>query len=475
MVNWGEHMEQSSGQEDDGISTGRLRRAAPVAGMAARTAGEAIIASLRRRPSESDGYARRAERYVELLGRSKGALMKAGQILSIVPFGSAVPPENRALLQGAMSRLQAEAPPMAPELAAEVVRSELGASPDEVFAEFSARPLAAASIGQVHAARLRDGRPVAVKVQYPGVADAIRADLRNAELLAVFLQLLRSIVPGLSRTDPRELAAEISERITEELDYCIEASNQQLFADAYRGHPFIHVPEIIWELSTGRVLTQDLAEGLRWPQALQADRALRDRWGEAMFRFFFGGLREVRAYNTDPHPGNYLFRSDGSVSFLDFGCVKRLHADQVLQGQDTVRAVMHQDADALWRIFIELGVFDATKAPAPEEILEWYSHSFEMLLAPQPFTFTPEVVAREIQAEFSATGNAGRIVRSARAVKDYVFITRIDLGLTAVLGELRATADWRSIQAELDEGAPPSTEMGKAAAEFRASHPLKVA
>jgi predicted unusual protein kinase regulating ubiquinone biosynthesis (AarF/ABC1/UbiB family) len=467
-------MEQTPSEAGDGISTGRLRRAAPVAGMAARTAGEAVIASLRRRQREPEDHARRAERYVELLGRSKGALMKAGQILSVVPFGAAVPAENRVLFQSAMSRLQAEAPPMAPELAAQVVRAELGAPPEDVFAEFSAQPMAAASIGQVHAARLRDGRRVAVKVQYPGVADAIHADLRNTELLAVFFQLLSSIVPGLTRTDLKEMATEISERITEELDYRKEASNQQLFADGYRGHPFIHVPEVVSDLSTGRVLTQELAKGLRWQQALEADRGLRDRWGEALYRFAFGSLRELHSFNADPHPGNYLFHSDGSVSFLDFGCVKRFDAEGVLKGRETVRAVMHQDAGALWQLFVELGIFDTNGGPTPQELLDWYSSSFQMVLAPQPFTVTPEVVAKTIRDEFSPTGASGRLVRSASAVRDYVFVARIELGLTSVLGELRATADWRSIQAELNEGAPPATEMGQAASAFRASHPFEV-
>lgn len=453
------------------MATDRLRRAAPVAGMVARSAGEAIIASLRRQRLEPDHNAQRAERYVELLGRSKGALMKAGQILSFVPFGSAVPAENRALFQAAMSRLQADAPPMPPELAADVVRQELGAPPDEVFAEFSIRPMAAASIGQVHAARLHDGRPVAVKVQYPGVDEAIRADLRNAELLAVFLQLLRSIVPSLTRTDIKAMAAEISERITEELDYRMEASNQQFFADAYRGHPFIHVPAVIDELSTGRVLTQDLGEGMAWPEALGADRGLRDRWGEAIFRFAFGSLRELGAFNADPNPGNYLFQTDGSVTFLDFGCVKRFDAGQVALGRDVVRAVMRQDAGSLWQILVEQGIFDATQGLRPEEILEWYSGTFQMLLAPQPFTYTPEVVAEAIRAEFSPTGTSGHLVRSASAVREFVWVLRIDMGLSSVLGELRATADWRSIQSEMDEGAPPTTAMGKAVAAFRAARP----
>ena len=457
--------------EPDGIPAGRVRRAAPLLGTAARTTGEAVIGALRRRgrPPEPEAYARRAEQYAELLGRSKGALMKAGQILSYVPFGTAVPPENRAVFQAAMARLQASAPPMAAELAAEVVREELGAPPEKVFAAFSPRPLAAASIGQVHAARLPDGRAVAVKVQYPGVAEAIRDDLRNAELLAVFFQLLRSVVPGLTRLDPREIAQEISDRIAEELDYRHEASSQQLFADAYRGHPFIAVPEIIPDHTARRVLTQELAEGLPWDAARGASQRLRDCWGEAIYRFAFGSLRRLRAFNADPHPGNYLFRRDGSVAFLDFGCVKRFDADQVAQMQDVARTAVRQDARALWHAFVELGFFAATDGLTPQEILDWYSGPFEMLLGPQPFRITPETAARIIDNEASPTGPFGRVVRSLRLPGDYVFMSRIDLGLLAVFAELRATANWRGIQAELDEDAPAATPMGEAEAAFWAS------
>ena len=195
---------------NDGITTGRLRRSAPMVGVIARTAGESVIAKLRRKDESPEEYARRAERYVELMGRSKGALMKAGQIMSFVSFDSMVPAESRSLYQSAMARLQADAPPMDPALAAEVIRRGARRTPDQVFAEFAPLPLAAASIGQVHG-RGSTMAGVAVKVQYPGVADAIAADLKNTELLAVFMQLLRSFVPGLTRTDPRSIGAELSD------------------------------------------------------------------------------------------------------------------------------------------------------------------------------------------------------------------------------------------------------------------------
>ncbi|HWB65919.1 MAG TPA: AarF/ABC1/UbiB kinase family protein [Mycobacteriales bacterium] len=454
----------------DGIATGRLRRATPLAGMAARATGEAVIRRLRRGAvDDPDAYARRAERYVELLGHSKGALMKAGQMLSFVPFGNAIPAENRQLFQAAMSRLQADAPPMAPELAAEVVAQELGAPPERVFASFDPLPFAAASIGQVHEARLHDGTRVAVKVQYPGVADAIRADLRNAELLAVFFQLLRSLVPGLTRVDPKAVAAEIAERVTEELDYRMEAAYQRKFAEAYRDHPFIRIPEVIDELSTGRVLTQQYADGRQWAAALQAPASLRDSWGEAIYRFAFGSLRRLGLFNADPHPGNYLFHDDGTVTFVDFGCVKQFAPEQTARMQQIVRAVIRQDADLLWRTFVELGIFEAGRGPTPAAILKWYSEPFVMLTGPQPFTITSDVVAAVIAAEFSPTGPSGDVVRALSSPPDYVFLARIDLGLFAVLGELRATGLWRAIEEEMDFDGAPATPMGEADAAFWAA------
>jgi predicted unusual protein kinase regulating ubiquinone biosynthesis (AarF/ABC1/UbiB family) len=449
----------------DGIVQGRMRRAAPIAGLAARTTGEAVITALRRRSREPEDYARRAERYVELLGRSKGALMKAGQILSFVPFGS-LPEEGRAAFQAAMSRLQADAPPMAPALAAAVIEEELGARPEQIFVDFSPRPVAAASIGQVHTGHLPDGRRVAVKVQYPGVAEAIRADLANTELLALMLRMLRSLAPGLTRIDPKQVAAEISERIGEEIDYRNEARNQMFFADAYRGHPFIRVPEVLSDLSTGRVLTQEWADGMAWPEALGADQGTRDRWGEVIFRFVFSSLRRLCAFNADPHPGNYKFHPDGSVSFLDFGCVKYFSRPQVTTMQNAVRAVVRGDGPALVDALTDLGLFAPGHRPSPEDAMAWWRPGLEALVGPQPFPLSQGHVARVIETELSMTGPAGRVNRVMDVPRDFVFMSRIDMGLMSVLAELRACGPWRSIQQELDEGAGPETEMGRIEAGF---------
>ncbi|MGA1648658.1 MAG: ABC1 kinase family protein, partial [Ilumatobacteraceae bacterium] len=193
-----------------------------------------------------------AQHVSERLGDMKGALMKLGQMASYLDDGLPAP------LRAALSQLQSSAPPMASQLAAEVIERELGGSPDQLFVEWDPDPIAAASIGQVHrAVVLVDGveRAVAVKVQYPGVDQAIESDLKNADLLGFLLQ------QGFSGLDPSEIGDEVKSRIREELDYTQESRNQAIFAEWFAGHPFIKVPRVFSDLSTARVLTTELVAG----------------------------------------------------------------------------------------------------------------------------------------------------------------------------------------------------------------------
>jgi predicted unusual protein kinase regulating ubiquinone biosynthesis (AarF/ABC1/UbiB family) len=459
-------MAGNSKQGGDGITTGRLARSVPVARLAARATGDLVIDALRRGDPTPEVSARRAERYVEVLGHSKGALMKAGQMLSVIPIGTTIPMENRAAFQAAMAHLQADAPPMAPELAAEVIQAELGSPPELLFAEFSPMPIAAASIGQVHRARLHDGREVAVKVQYPGVADAIRSDLRNTELIAVFLQLIRSITFGIFRTNPKEVAAEISERISEEVDYRLEASNQTFFADAFRGHPFIRVPDVIPQLSTGQVLTQEFVDGLCWDDALSARQDLRNDWGDALFRFASRSMLHLNILNSDPNPGNYVFHLDGTVSFLDFGCVKRFSAWRIAQLRKSYQAVMRQDARALREAAVEGGGLDPKKGPTGEEMLEYYDARMELYLGTQPAHQTPEHMAKIMEHEYAMTGASGKVLRGASLPPDLVFFNRVDLGLFGLAAELRCISDVAALLNELYFDAVPSSPRGLADAMF---------
>jgi len=451
-------------QHGDGIGRGRLRRAAPLVGLTARTAGEAIAVGLRGRLTGADStefHLRTAERYAEVLGRSKGVLMKAGQMLSLTS-ASPVPAEFQSIYQVTLARLCSDAPPMAPELAREVLECELRCPAESAFAEFDWEPLAAASVGQVHAARLHDGRAVAVKIQYPGVAEAIGVDLKNTELLATFLSL---ILGGLSARkvsfDVRGVAREMGARIAEELDYRLEAVHQTAFAEYYRGHPFIHVPEVVDELCTDRVLTQELARGLSWSDAVNAEQELRDQWAEAIHRFVYGTYRHLYLFNADPHPGNYVFHEDGSVSFLDFGCVKRFRREQVEMLDAIVRACFRKDVLGTWRACVEAGLWRSSDPVTPEEVFAYWYEDWAMLWAEERFVITPEYVARRVERRMSPNGPSANAYRLMTVSPDYTVMSRIEVGASSVIAQLRGGTHWASISAEHLEGAAPLTAMGK--------------
>ena len=454
----------------DDIDRGRLRRTAPLAALSARTAGEAMVVGLRGRLTGADStefHLRTAESYAELLGRSKGALMKAGQMLSFASVGPSMPTEVKSIYQAALTRLCDDAPPMSPELARAVLERELGRPLTSVFAEFDWTPLGAASIGQVHAARLHDGRAVAVKVQYPGAADAIAADLKNSELLATFLNLLvGGMSPRKLSFDLRGAAREIGVRIAEELDYRLEAANQAEFAAYYRGHPFIHVPEVIGELCTDRVLTQELSQGLSWSDALTAEQELRDRWAEAIWRFTYGTYMRIYMLNADPHPGNYVFHEDGSVSFLDFGCVKRFRREQVEMMNAVLLACLRGDVLGTWRACVEAGFWRSSDPVTPEEVFAYWREDWALLWAEQRFVVTPEYVAKRIERRCSPTGPSANAFRYITASPEYTVMSRIEVGVESVIAQLRAGNNWGAIAAEALENASPITEMGTRAQAF---------
>ena len=178
---------------------------------------------------------------------------------------------------------------------------------------------------------LPDGREVAVKIQYPGIDAAIRADLSNAGMI---LRLAKALAPGL---DAKAVAAELKERVLEELDYEYEAQNQRAFSRAYRGHPFIYVPDVVTRLSRSRVLVTEYVEGAGFDEVKQLDQEERNRFGEIVFRFYLGSIYQLQHFNADAHPGNYVLLDDGRVAFLDFGMTKRLDLEQIRLEEEVVQ------------------------------------------------------------------------------------------------------------------------------------------
>ncbi|MGH9084007.1 MAG: ABC1 kinase family protein [Acidimicrobiales bacterium] len=450
---------------EDSIRRGRLSRAVPLAGLAARQGFGRVAGKLTRdEQKQLDRFTREAERYVAVLGDMKGVAMKVGQLLSFLDAG-AIPDEFRAAYQQIVGALQADAPPMPFEAVRVVLERELECPVDEAFAWIGERPMAAASIGQVHAAHLPDGREVVVKVQYPGVGDAIRADLQNTELIASFARLGAKLSPIRITADPTAIAEEITERVTEELDYRIEAANQTELRSHYERHPFIRIPEVVPELSTERVLVMDQHDGLRWTAALQQPQELKDTWGEAIYRFVHGSLYGFGAFNADPHPGNYLFHDDGGVTFLDFGCVKRFPPPQVAAMHRISEAVFDTgDAEDLFRCFQDLGCIPRKSRLAPQRVFDWWAPIWDPARGEEPFTFTSEFAAWAMARNFDAFGEWGDVSRGmgiGPESKDWTFLTRIQVGLYSVLGALQATRDWRAVHDELRTGDPPQTDLGR--------------
>ena len=448
--------------EGDAVPRGRVRRVWPLAGSAVRAAAGRVVAGFREQTGSVGAVERfhhcTAERYTELLGHSKGVLMKAGQLFSTIDpvmLGTG----GFSPYQKALVRLHADAPSMCLALVHEILEAELGCAV-EGFSEFDDRPMAAASIGQVHRAVLRDGRQVAVKIQYPGVAGAIRDDLANVELLVTFLRFAGSAL-GV-KADVRAVAREAAARIAEEVDYRHEAASIAAFSELYRGHPFIRVPDLVPELSSDRVVTMTYLEGMDWAAAQQADQDLKNRWAEIILRFVYGSYRHANLLHADLHPGNYVFNSDGSVGFVDFGCVKVLPEVQRWQLVAQIRAFLEGRKEDMRDLMVLAGYFPADSPLTADELFDWQS---ELLIgfaatAPQPVTYTAELIGHVIR-NASDYGGTGRPMAQMTIPDDYVFFARVHFVVNSVLAGLNATLPARSIAADLDGTVEPVTDLGR--------------
>lgn len=446
-------------QHEMPVPKGRLRRTMPLAGFTARAAGGRLVAELRHRAGDDGAvqrfHERTAERYTDLLGHSKGALMKIGQLASMIDM-QGIGTGGFAPYQQALTRLQSDAPPMAPELVHEILDHELG-SAAAYFAEFTSTPIAAASIGQVHRAVLHDGREVAVKVQYPGVADAIGQDLANTELVATFLRFATS-ASGMV-FDPRVVARELTVRIAEELDYRREAAMIAKFTELYRGHPFIRVPEVVDDASTNRILTMTYLDGIDWAAAQCADQDLKNTWAETILRFSWGNFRHANLLHADPHPGNYRFNPDGTVGFVDFGCVKVLPEVKRRQWVSVVRNVVDDRKAELRSDLVAAGFLTADSPLSAGDVHAFYTQVFyELIAEPQPVTYTPDSGARSARWLFGLT--SANPLTAMSTPNDYVFAPRVQQALTNICGGLNATLPARSINDDMDGIAEPTTELG---------------
>ena len=275
-----------------------------------------------------------------------------------------------------------------------VIESELEEPIEETFAAFEHQPIAAASIGQVYRARLHDGRDVAVKVQYPGVAQAVRADMQN---LGMILRLMKRVAPGL---DVKATADEIRTRIGDELDYELEAQNQRTMARIYRGHPFIVVPDVVSGLSREKVMVSEFVTGAGFDAIKEMDQDARDRVGEIVFRFFFGCMYRHRQFSGDPHPGNFLLQPDGKVAFLDFGLFKVMPEELIRIELECQRAGHEGDGERLKQIWTETGFLQQPDRFRPDKLLAQFLDATWWYVLDEEIQLEPEI-ATQVMIEMS--------------------------------------------------------------------------
>jgi predicted unusual protein kinase regulating ubiquinone biosynthesis (AarF/ABC1/UbiB family) len=445
------------------IPTSRVRRTATVGRLAASEAvkqfgtraanvtrgDEAAQRALARRQLET------AKQIVAALGTMKGAAMKIGQVMSFLDVGL-VPEEYREEFQRELAKLRDAAPTVSFKQMRRVIEDDLEERIGDVFADFDENPIAAASIGQVYRASLKDGREVAVKVQYPGVAAAVRADMQNLDMI---MHLVKRMTPAL---DVKGVASEISERIAEELDYELEAQNQRSLARIFDGHPFIAIPDVISTLSRERVLVSEFVQGVGFEQLKRYPQEQRDRLGEIVFRFFAGCLYRHRQFSGDPHPGNFMLLADGRVAFLDFGLFKRIEPGPVELELACQRAVVEGDAKRLHGLLAQSGFLPEPERVDPDHLrafveaaIWWYTTADEEL------ELTPEMATAVIIESSDPRSSHFREMRHQAMDPEHLFGRRMEMLTLAVLSQLRARANWHRIAREWMYGDAALTELGR--------------
>lgn len=446
------------------IPTSRLARAST---LGAAAAGQAIAkrratlsmigrsAQVRARLAD-ESVMRSAEQLVLVLGSMKGVAMKLGQMLSILDL-DLVPPAHRETFQRRLALLRDSAPTVAFEAMREVVETDLGASLEAVFAEFDPTPVAAASIGQVYRARLRDGRDVAVKVQYPGVDAAVRADLKN---LVMFRKVLAKVLPWMTPAVLDEFRANIAS----ELDYEAEARTQAQVAATFADHPFIAVPTAYPELSGPRVLVAEYFPAVGFDAIRELPQAERNQIGEIIYRFYVGSLFSLYEFCGDPHPGNVLLGVNGSagrVGFIDFGLFNRMDPRYVEFEATCLRAAAEGRDQDLYRLMVDHGVIDAQSAVTPAECYDYVMAASEWCLVDEELAITPDLASGAFLLALDPRAGEFTGMKSQNLPPEHLFSRRADFLVFGILGQLGTTANWHRIAREWLYGDEPVTELGK--------------
>ena len=385
---------------------------------------------------------RTAEQVFEVLGTLKGGAMKFGQALSVYEAG--IPDEYAEPYREALAKLQNAAPPMPPSTVNRLMAEQLGTGWRSRFDRFDDEAAAAASIGQVHRAVWKDGRDVAVKIQYPGAGAALKADLDQLNRLGPLLGLL---IPGMA---VRPLLAEIRERVMEELDYAAEAANQRAFAKAFDGDPEFMVPKVL--ASAPRVIVSEWADGIGMGKIITSGtREQRNLAGRLMTVLHFSAPERVGLLHADPHPGNYLLTPDGRLGVIDFGSIARLPDGAPPIIGRLSRLALDGRAQEVMAGLREEGFIPPGYEPDPAALLD-YLTPFAEPLRNETFHFTRAWMQSQAARMSSLSSEESKLARHLNLPPSYLMIHRVTFGSIGVLCQLDCMAPFRAIVARWQPG-----------------------
>ena len=420
------------------LPQGRLSRFARLAATGVRTGAGLLF--------ERDGGGA-AKQAAETLGTLRGLAAKIGQMASYVD--GLVPEEHRHAYESALSKLRAQAPTSSPAAIRAVVEEELGAPLEQRFAEWDPEPIASASIGQVHRARLPDGLEVAVKVQHPGIQKAVESDLASASIL----ESLASMA-GSRRLKTDEVLAVIKQRFREELDYALEADRILYFAKVHAGDKTVRIPHLVRSHSAKRVLTTGLVRGATFDEACAAPESDRRAWAETMWRFVFKGNLIGGHFNADPHPGNYVFHERGAVTFLDYGCVQAIDPARQRWARVLHRAAVLRDEETFRKSV--RGMLDSKPGRLEDQSIEYTRQCFNPLFD-SPYRMTRSYAASLVDG-MKDLAKLGRAVTDAEMFSmpaDMVFINRLQFGFYSVLARMDVEVDYAAVESAFLRDASP--------------------
>ncbi len=427
---------------NDDLIRSAVGRFLKLSGLAGRVGlsvvGERVLELAR---SEDEAEIRRARniiknatRIAETLGEMKGAAMKVGQMLSL--HEGLLPPEAAEILRG----LQREAPTVPPEVMGFEVEGAFKKPLKELYSEFEPEAYAAASIGQVHRGRLLDGRPVAIKIQYPLIDQIVKADLKNLK------RLLQSLIGLVVDIDFEPIWREVRDRLLEELDYEHEAANMQHMAKLYADSSDIVVPAVVTERTCRNVLTMELTEGISPDRACSDEfpADLRCRWGRVLFETILSGLLEHRFLHADPNLSNFAFREDGRVVVYDFGSVKRV-SPEIADGYKKIfRAALDGRKAEIPQALAALGVSRSDGSPLEHDLVDPYYDIFSQIVREDPaYTFGEDEALYDKLFELGLAHWSKAV--NIQFPEDIVFVNRAMGGHLGNLIRLKATGPWREL------------------------------